>query len=427
MAMAAHRGFSGPQFRTNPGQRPGSGSSAMPVHALRAAMLVLTMAAGAVQAAEPYTPASPDSVLLQRPPGAAKALRQARGAGVVADPVQRLAAAQAAIDQGHRTGDPRYFGQAQALLGSDWTAAAPSLPARLLRAILLQQRHDFAAALADLQAVLGADPQNAQARLIRASIRMVQGEPLSARSDCAALIGQAGLLVVATCIGAAGGLSGQASSALQAIELSLAREPEAPPAIRSWALTQAAEIAERLGDLPRASGHYLSALAAAQAAGENDVYLKAAYADFLLDQQRAAEVKALLAAETDFDPLLLRLALAESQLATAGDAVAAGAAALHRRELLARHALVANRGDPPHRREQGMAALHLQRDAPAALRLAQQNWATQREPADARLLLQAAVAAGDRAAARPVLDWMQRTRIEDLRLQSLATRLAASP
>lgn len=389
--------------------------------------LVLSLSAWSAYAADPYTPASPDTVLLQRAPGAAKALREARGLSLPSDPASRVAAAQAAIDRGHSTGDPRYFGQAQALLGSDWTAPSPPPPVRLVRAILLQQRHNFAGALADLDAVLAADTQNAQARLIRANIHMVQGEPQRARSDCAALIGQAGLLVTATCIGTVGGLTGQARSALQAIELTLAREPEAPRTIRIWALTQAAEVAERLGDLPRATEHYATALAEATAAGENDVYLKAAYADFLLDQQRAAEVKTLLVGETDFDPLLLRLALAEQQLATAGDASARGAVALHLKALLERHALVASRGDPPHRREQGMAALHLQRDAKAALALAQQNWAEQREPADARLLLQAALAAGDSGAAEPVRVWMLSTKIEDVRLKPLLAQLDAAP
>ncbi len=388
-----------------------------------AACLLLPLAS---IAAEPYTPPSPGTVLLERSSGAAKALRAARPASSVADPAARAKAAQAAIEQGRRSGDPRYFGQAQALLGNDWQAANPPLALRLVRATLRQQRHDFAGALADLEILLAAEPRNAQARLIRANIRLVQGEPAKARSDCAALIGQTGLLVTATCIAAAGGLAGQATTALQAIELSLAREPEAPATLRIWALTQAAEIAERLGDLPRATEHFANALSTAEAAGENDVYLKAAHADFLLDQQRGAEVKILLARETDFDPLLLRLALAEKQLATAGDAAAASAAALHLKILAERHALAATRGDAAHRREQAMAALYLAGDVEGGLKLAQQNWAEQHEPADARLLLQAALAAGQPAAAQPVLDWMQRTGIEDVRLRPLAARLGGS-
>ena len=395
-------------------------------HRLRALLLLLACA-GAAQAADPFTPASPGQVLLQRTPGAAKALREARGMPALRDPAQRIAAVQAAIDLGHRSGDPRYFGQAQALLGSDWLAPSPAPALRLLRATLLQQRHAFAAALLDLDAVITADPGNAQARLVRANVLMVLGEPQRARADCAALIGQTGFLVVASCIGSVGGLTGNATTALQAIETALAREPDAPATLRSWAFTQAAEIAERLGDRPRATEYYATALVIAAGAGENDVYLKAAQADFLLDQQAAEEVKAALAGETDFDPLLLRLALAEQQLANAGQATSKGAAALHLKELLSRYALAAQRGDPPHRREQAMTALHLQRDAQAALQLAQQNWAEQHEPADARLLMQAAIAANNKAAAQPALDWMQRTKIEDVRLQALAVQLGAMP
>lgn len=379
------------------------------------------------QAAQPYTPASPDTVLLQRPPGAAKTLRAARGNDALADPVQRAAAVQTAIDLGHRSGDPRYFGQAQALLGKDWSATELAAPLRLQRAILRQQRHDFAGALADLDALLTQAPRHAQARLVRANVRMVQGEPDRARADCAGLIGQTGFLVIATCIGSANGLSGQGVSALQIIETALAREPEAPAHLRSWAFTQAGEIAERLGQLPRATQHYAQALAASVEAGEQDVYLKAAHANFLLDQNRADEVQAALSGETDFDPLLLRLAMAEQQRADAGNAQAKNAVALHTRALLARYALADQRGDPPHRREQTMTALYLQRDAQAALALAQQNWAIQHEPADARLLLAAALAAKSPAAAKPVLDWMAQTKIEDVRLRPLAVLLGATP
>lgn len=389
--------------------------------------LALFAAMSMAQAAEPYTPTSPGTVLLQRAPGAAKALRQLRGVQAARDAAPPLAAVQSAIAEGQRSGDPRYFGQAQALLGDAWLAPAPPPPARLLRAMLKQQRHDFAGALADLDAVLAAEPVNAQARLVRANIRLVQGEPLKARGDCAALIGHAGFLVISTCIGSVDGLSGKAATATQTIEAALAREPEALPGIRIWALTQVAEIAERLGDLPRATEHYARALAEAEAAGENDVYLKAAHADFLLDQQRAPEVKATLAKETDFDPLLLRLALAEQQLAQAGDVAAKNAVARHLKDLQTRFALTASRGDPAHWREQTMTALYLQGDAKTALKLAQHNWAEQREPADARLLLAAAIAANDKAAAQTVLDWMQQTRIEDVRLQALAAKLGAKP
>jgi hypothetical protein len=49
----------------------------------------------------------------------------------------------------------------------------------------------------------------------------------------------------------------------------------------------------------------------------------------------------------------------------------------------------------------------------------------QREPRDARVLLEAALVLRRPDAAQPVLDWMARTRIEDWYLRRLAEQLAA--
>ena len=59
----------------------------------------------------------------------------------------------------------------------------------------------------------------------------------------------------------------------------------------------------------------------------------------------------------------------------------------------------------------------------AALALARDNWDVQREPADARLLLEAARAAGDPAAAGPVLDFLAATGLEDSMIARAADAL----
>jgi hypothetical protein len=103
-----------------------------------------------------------------------------------------------------------------------------------------------------------------------------------------------------------------------------------------------------------------------------------------------------------------------------------GAAALgeHVALLQARFDAARRRGDSVHLREEARFTLHLLDRPGAALELARRNWASQREPADARLLLEAALAAADPAAARPVLDWLDRTGLEDARMAALARRLA---
>ncbi len=61
--------------------------------------------------------------------------------------------------------------------------------------------------------------------------------------------------------------------------------------------------------------------------------------------------------------------------------------------------------------------------AQAALAAAAENWQSQREPRDALILLQAARAARNSAAAGPVLEWLQRTGFKDPRMSRVAAEL----
>jgi hypothetical protein len=80
-----------------------------------------------------------------------------------------------------------------------------------------------------------------------------------------------------------------------------------------------------------------------------------------------------------------------------------------------------------HQREQARYELHLRGNVKAALALAQQNWAVQKEPADLRILLEAARQANDRAAAAPALAWLAQSGLEDSGIQPLAAQLAMLP
>ena len=77
------------------------------------------------------------------------------------------------------------------------------------------------------------------------------------------------------------------------------------------------------------------------------------------------------------------------------------------------------RGDRVHLREEARFALHLLNDPATALKLAQENWLVQKEPADARILLEAGLAAHDAAAASGVKDWLEISRVEDVQLSRL--------
>ena len=129
-------------------------------------------------------------------------------------------------------------------------------------------------------------------------------------------------------------------------------------------------------------------------------------------------MRALLAGETRIDPLLLRLALAEAALKSPE-------LAEHIAALQARFATARLRGDTVHRREEARFTLHLLQQPAEALRLAEENWQQQHETWDARLVLEAAQAAGEPDAAADVLAWFEQARLEDRKIAALVAQMAA--
>jgi len=320
--------------------------------------------------------------------------------------------ARRSIELGRANWDPRYYGYAQAALRAWWDLPQPPPDVLVLRAILRQNRHDFTGALADLAQVLAVQPRNPQAWLTQAVVLQVQGDYGGALRSCWALLRLAPELPVATCIGSALSLSGQARRGYELLSQVLEDNALAGPEVRRWALTTLAEIAVRIGRHAEAEQRFKEALAL----GERDAYLLGSYADFLLDQDRAEEITALLQDENRVDGLLLRLALAEQRLRS--DPLAS-----HVDSLRARFAASRARGDSIHQADEARFTLHLLADPQTALKLALANWELQREPRDARIVLEAALAAREPAAAKPVLDMLEHTSLEDVRLAALAASL----
>jgi hypothetical protein len=60
------------------------------------------------------------------------------------------------------------------------------------------------------------------------------------------------------------------------------------------------------------------------------------------------------------------------------------------------------------------------------VRIARDNWGVQKELADARLLAEAAAAAGDREAAAPVIAWARATGVRDATLDRFLARLGVT-
>ena len=378
-------------------------------------MTLLATAANAY--ARPYVPADDKAIVEHLPSRSDPAQRDfQRLRKVLAAKPDNLSAAtelaQKYINEARNDGDPRYLGYAQAVLKPWWSLAQPPVPVLVLRATLLQSTHQFPAALADLNTVLKQDRDNAQAWLTRATVQQVQGQYAQAKNSCMHLYALAPELITATCLGNIGSLSGDADKSYAMLVDAYRKNGNTDPGVSVWVMTLLAEMAARRSDAVAAEQWYRQAMQLLPP----DSYLLGSYADFLLDRQRAAEVIPLLKDKTRVDALLLRYALALQ-------AVNAAEAGAQREALGQRFAAAMMRGDTVHQREQARYELQLKNNAAGALKLAQLNWQVQKEAADVRIYLEAAIAARDIKAAASVLAWIRQTGLQDAALMPLISRL----
>jgi tetratricopeptide (TPR) repeat protein len=359
--------------------------------------------------ASPYVPSS-DSVMLAELPAGTRytdlaARRLARGRLDVAVPL-----AQFYIQQSRLSGDLRYLGYAQAVL-APWVNQRPAAPdALVLHATVQQSRHEFSAALATLDLALLVRPNDPQALLTRATILRVLGRYREASAACEQFARSVDPRLSALCIQSLRGLNGHLDSAYAAL---LQLSPQGwLNAEKSWLYSELGEMAVRLGLDADAQRWFQQDLNLAPA----DFYVRAAYADLLLRQGRAAEA---LTGQESFEPLLLRIAIAQKQLHDPRLALSSA-------RLKAAFAAETQRGEAVHRREQARFLLEVEDQPKLALAAASENWAVQREPDDVLVLVAAARAAGNPAAAEPALDFVRSEGLRDARIVPAPTAPVAA-
>ena len=389
--------------------------------ALRRALLAATSLVSVVWAseirAEAYIPTDDTAVLEKVQPATSQAAREiaALAAQARRAPGDFRAAANLIrryIQEARTQGDPRYAGYAEAAL-APWLGERTPAMAVVLRATLRQYNHDFSGALADLDLVLKANPGDAQARLTRAIVHQVKANYAQARADCDALRGRTIELVQTVCSASVSALSGNADSAYASLREALERaEDNIPAALRAWAVQTMGNIATRRGRAEEAEKHYRAAIVQ----DGPSLSLTCDLADLMLAQGRAEEARDIIGDDLRPDLLLLRRAEAAHAM---GEAAFDGFA----RDLDARFAASAARGDNRHLREEARFRLLMPGEARRALVLAQRNWQIQHEPEDARVLLAAALAANDNDAAQPVIAWVQDSKLEDAAIAALIGKL----
>ena len=373
------------------------------------------------------TPASPlrDDDVVERLPtrlldGAERARRRNEQQVLLRrshDPSSAAIGARSAIDRYRRLGDPRDLGAAQAWLQPWWNDSKITPTLRLLKAVVLQSRHEFDAAIRELDTLLETAAPTVdrqvlqQALLTRAGVLQVVGRWQDARIDCARLAAAPWSLPHGhACLAELDGLTGRETDAQRQFDALERSASTLPP---GWLALLRAELADRRGD-ENAGALYVRALQLA-----DDIYSRNALVDWLLARNRSDDAAQLVRdfqrdADSNLeslpDSLLLRLAIATRN----GRDPEAGSIATALQKRLDDALL---RGDVSHGRERARYALDVRGDARAALALATDNWRQQKEPADALLLVRAAKAARRLDAIEPIKRFARERNYRDVRLE----------
>jgi len=312
------------------------------------------------------------------------------------------------IAKSRRLGGDVHAHQARKLLAPWWDTQNPPIKIRLQRATLLQRDHHFEEALADINLALQANPKSTEAWLMKTTILTVMGRYEEARRASIPLFGLAPPLVAMTAGTAPTSSNGELLKSYEFLKEASEKHQDAPAAIKAWSQTALAEMAERLGRVIAADEHFREALII----DSSSPYLLNAYSYFLLDQKKPERVLNLL--KNVKEDLPLPWLLAEKSLN--------GNSTEYERilQIFERNKKKAHLAHGhSHGREEAIFFLHVKKDPLESLHHAQENWQSQKEAADLRILLQASIAAEDEVTLADTLRWIEEREFEDARLTQI--------
>jgi len=383
------------------------------------AFVLLAVCVGA--SAQPRTRPAPDAVVLAPSVHASASgeLREAERAWRQnpADEATAVRYARAVFVLGLTEGDLRWYGAAKAAIAPWWTRPAVSAPMHFMRALVRQGFHDFEGGIADLSAAIALDPASAEAWSWRFSLHLLTSKLDQARADCAAIGQRFGTDEGQACEAILRTRTGRAAEAVPLLERLVTLPAYQGPLAQDW-------LRYHLGDALRTAGDPARAVAVWQAhlqARPRAHLVRLSLAELLNAQGRAADaLRVSLVDAVPGDGLLVQALLASQAL---GDGQTARLASLVAQRLQSQ----ALRDEALIERPQMVYLIRHRRgdaqDLARGLSLAAENWRTQQEPPDAALLVEAALASNQPAAAAPVLDWLQATGYTDPTLAPLAQTL----
>jgi len=330
-----------------------------------------------------------------------------------------LAYARAVFTLGLNEGDLRWFGSAKAALGPWWHATDLPADGFFLRGLVKQGFHDFDAGLQDIQQAIAKAPQRAEFWSWRFALHLLQADMAAARQDTedmARLFGPQEAEVYRAVLLYR---TGQPQRALGMLDTAIRAAHFQDPSSQDW-------LGFHLGEAHRVAGQPEQAIAVWEKqlrASPQSHLLRLSLAELLNQQGRYRQAHTIATAahsatSTMTDALLMQALLASRGLKDPGEARLAS-------QMEARLQSQALRQESLIERPKLLYQIAYGQDLAAGLKLSIANWQLQKEPPDAVLFVQAALALQQARAAEPVVLWAEKTGYTDPQLTPLIQQLKA--
>lgn len=327
-----------------------------------------------------------------------------------------LAYARAVFSTGVREGDLRWFGSAKAALAPWWLATDLPAEGLFLRGLVKQGFHDFEGGLKDIDSAIAKEPARPEFWSWRFALHLLQADMSAARQDCEEMARLFGPQEAAVYRAILLYRTGQGQAAAEMLQ-TLVRAPEMQNASsQDW-------LGFHLGEALRVAGQPQRAITVWDKqlkASPQSHLLRLSLAELLNQQGQFRQAKLIASTPEPSDALLMQALLASRGLQ---DGEQAKLAAL----LDARFQSQALRQESLIERPRLVYLIGYGKDPAAGLALSVDNWKLQKEPPDAVLFAQAALAANQPRTAEPVVSWAEKTAYTEPQLKLLIGQLKAHP
>ena len=334
-----------------------------------------------------------------------------------------LAYARAVFTLGLTEGDLRWFGSAKAALTPWWQATDLPAEGYFLRGLVKQGFHEFDAGLQDIQQAIAKEPRRAEFWSWRFALHLLLADMTAARQDTEEIarlfdpqeahVYRAVLLY----------RTGQAQPALSVLNTAIRAAYFQDPSSQDW-------LGFHLGEAHRVAGQNDQAIAVWDKqlkANPTSHLLRLSLAELLNQQGKYRQAKSIalgnagkLGTSTITDALLMQALLASRGLKEPDEPQLA-------KQMADRLQSQALRKESLIERPKLIYLIGYGQDPAAGLALSIDNWQLQKEPPDAVLFIQAALAVNQPRAAEPVVKWAEQTGYRDPLLTRLIEQLRQHP